>query len=207
MTWKIRDFVRIAVMIGLSVCLVVLAGDAWSQRRGGGMHARPNVSRQGPARNGSFNSNRNQPDTRRDERPVADRSPREDRQDRRDPGPDRMDARRVNKAERGRGADVDQRRSDDRRDDRNEDRPVAPERVEERRENRRDYYDDRRDDRRQFARGVRYSSVWWTSNSCRQTIVVVQDGYSYYQCNGAWFGRTYYGGEVTYTVIDAPQGY
>jgi hypothetical protein len=38
-------------------------------------------------------------------------------------------------------------------------------------------------------------------------VIVVQDGYSYYQCNGAWFGRTYYGGEVTYTVIDAPQGY
>ena len=113
-----------------------------------------------------------------------------------------MDARRMNEAERDRGRDMD-----DRRDDRHEDRPVVPERVEERRENRRDYYDDRRDDRRQFARGARYSSVWWTSNSCRQTIVVVQDGNSYYQCNGEWFGRSYYGGEVTYTVIEAPQGY
>ena len=202
MTCKVRDFVRMAAMIGLSVSLVVLTGDAWAQRRGGGAHARPNVTRQGPARSGSFNSNRNKPDTRRDERPAPDRSPREDRMDRRDPGPDRMDARRTNEAERGRGADVD-----DRRQNRHEDRPVEPARVQERRENRRDYYDDRRDDRRQFARGVRYSSVWWTSNSCRQTIVVVQDGYSYYQCNGAWFGRTYYGGEVTYTVIDAPQGY
>jgi len=33
------------------------------------------------------------------------------------------------------------------------------------------------------------------------------DGYSYYQCDGEWFGRSYYGGEVTYTVIDAPAGY
>jgi hypothetical protein len=49
--------------------------------------------------------------------------------------------------------------------------------------------------------------VWWTSNTCRQTIVVVQDGYSYYQCNGEWFGRSYYGGEVVYTVIEAPVGY
>ena len=54
---------------------------------------------------------------------------------------------------------------------------------------------------------MRYSSVWWTSHSCRLTVVVVHDGYSYYQCNDAWFGRTYYGGEVTYTVIDAPEGY
>jgi hypothetical protein len=201
MTWKVRDFVRIAVMICLSVCLVVSTGDVWAQRRGGGMHARPNVTRQGPARSGSFDSNRNHPDTRRNERP-ADRSPREDRMDRRDPGPDRMDARRMNEAERGRGPDVD-----DRRQDRYEDRPVEPERVQERRETRRDYYDDRRDDRRRFARGARYSSVWWTSNSCRQTVVVVQDGYSYYQCDGEWFGRSYYGGEVTYTVTDAPQGY
>jgi hypothetical protein len=201
MIWKVRDFVRMAAMIGLSVSLVVLTGDAWAQRRGGGAHARPNVTRQGPARSGSFNSNRNRPDTRRDERPAPDRSPREDRMDRRDPGPDRIDTQRVNKAERGRGPDEDDRRKG------RQDRPVEPARVQERRENRRDYYDDRRDDRRQFARGVRYSSVWWTSNSCRQTVIVVQDGYSYYQCNGAWFGRTYYGGEVTYTVIDAPQGY
>jgi hypothetical protein len=118
-----------------------------------------------------------------------------------------MDARRLNDAERGRGRDLDDRRGDQRRDDRYEDRPAVPERVEERRDDRRDYYDDRRDDRRQFARGARYSAVWWTSNSCRQTVVVVQDGYSYYQCNGEWFGRSYYGGEVTYTVIDPPQGY
>jgi hypothetical protein len=107
----------------------------------------------------------------------------------------RLRARRKNEAERGRGPDVDDRRQDD--------RPDVPDRVQERRENRRDYDDDRRDDRRQFARGVRYSSVWWTSNSCRQTVVVVQDGYSYYQCNGAWFGRTYYGGKVTLFAADA----
>ena len=203
MTWKIHDVLRVAVIIGFSVCLIVPAGDAWAQRRGGGggMRARPNVSRQGPARNGSFNSNQNRRDTRDNERPRADRP------DRRDPGPNRADARRLNDAERGRGRDLDDRRGDDRRDDRHEDRPVVPERVEERRDNRRDYYDDRRDDRRQFARGARYSSVWWTSNSCRQTVFVVQDGYSYYQCNGEWFGRSFYGGEVTYPVIDAPQGY
>jgi hypothetical protein len=115
-----------------------------------------------------------------------------------------MDARRVNEGRRGRGREMD-----DRRDDRYEDRPIPPaDRVEERRDDRRDYYDDRRDyydDRRDFARGARYSAVWWTSNSCPQTATVMLDGYTYYQCDDAWFGRTYYGGEVTYTVIDAPQ--
>ncbi len=96
-----------------------------------------------------------------------------------------MDARRANEGERSRAREMDDRRQDTRRDDR------------------RDYYDDRR----RYSRGVRYSASWWTSNSCSQEVVVVLDGYRYYQCNDAWFGRTYYGGEVTYTVIDAPEGY
>jgi hypothetical protein len=110
-----------------------------------------------------------------------------------------MNERRLNDAEPYRGDNLDDRRQYDRQD--------VPDRVEDRRENRQDYYDDRRDDRRRYARGARYSAVWWTSSSCRQTVVVVQDGYSYYQCNGEWFGRSYYGGEVVYTVIDAPEGY
>ncbi len=204
MSRKVHDFLRMVVIIGFSVCLIAVAGDTWAQRRGGGggMRARPNVSRQGPARSGSFDSNRGRGDTRYNERGGADRTPRVDRPDQRDPRRDRMDERRMNDGDRVRGRDLD-----DRRDDRYEDRRDVPDRVEERRENRRDYYDDRQDDRRRYARGARYSAVWWTSNSCRQTIVVVQDGYSYYQCDGEWFGRSYYGGEVTYTVIDAPEGY
>jgi hypothetical protein len=54
---------------------------------------------------------------------------------------------------------------------------------------------------------MRYSATWWAANSCSQVVVVELDGYSYYECNNAWFGRTYYGGEVTYTVIDAPREY
>jgi hypothetical protein len=122
-----------------------------------------------------------------------------------------MDARDLDRADRGRSREVDERRQDARREVRDENGPDSPDdradRAEQRRDNRRDYYDDRRDDRLDFARGVRYSSVWWTSNSCSQTAIVVVDGYTYYQCSGAWFGRTYYGGEVTYTVIDAPAGY
>lgn len=209
MIWKIHVFLRVALIIGLSVGLIALAGDSWAQRRGGGggMRARPNISRQGPARNGSFSSNRDRGGARYNQPPAADRSPRVDRPDRREPRPDGMDSRRLNDRERGRDRFMDDGGRDDRRDDRYEDDRDVPDRVEDRRDDRRDYYDDRRDDRRRYARGARYSAVWWTSNSCRQTIVVVQDGYSYYQCDGEWFGRSYYGGEVTYTVIDAPEGY
>ena len=203
---NVPDFLRLAVIVGLSVCLVALAADAWAQRRGGGARPRPNVSRQGPAANGSFHSTRHHGGERRDDRPAAERSARADASARREARPERMDARRVNEGGRGRGREMD-----DRRDDRYEDRPIPPaDRVEERRDDRRDYYDDRRDyydDRRDFARGARYSTVWWTSNSCPQTATVMLDGYTYYQCDDAWFGRTYYGGEVTYTVIDAPEGY
>ena len=90
---------------------------------------------------------------------------------------------------------------DDRYEDRREaqiPRPVARER----REDRRDYYDDRRD----FARGATYTAVWW-GQSCSNATVVVVDRYTYYECDGAWFSRTYYGGEVIYTVTDAPPGY
>jgi hypothetical protein len=37
--------------------------------------------------------------------------------------------------------------------------------------------------------------------------VVDVDGYTYYECDDVWFSRTYYGGEVIYTVTDAPPGY
>jgi len=127
---------------------------------------------------------------------------------------ERDGARRVDRERDGRRRDDrrDDRRdyNDDRRDDRrdyNDDRrDDRRDYYDDRRDDRRDYYDDRRDDHR-YARGARYSSSWWISNSCSRTVVVVLDGYSYYQCNDSWFGRTYYGGEVTYTVVDAPEGY
>ena len=193
---NVPDFLRLAVLVGLSVYLVILAEDAWARGRGGGARPRPNISRAGPARSGSFDSTRARGSARRDARPT-----RADPSVRREPRPERMDARRANEGERSRPREMD---------DRHEDRPNSPaDRVEERRDDRRDYYDDRRDyyEDRRYARGVRYSASWWTSNSCSEAVVVVLDGYSYYQCNDAWFGRTYYGGEVTYTVIDAPEGY
>lgn len=214
MIWRVPAFYRLTLILGISVLLVAMAEDAWARGPHGGARPRPNVSRQGPARSGSFHSSRGpsreRGDTRRNERPGPDRSAR------RDPGPDRLDARRSNERERGPDRDRDRRDRRDRRDDYREgnrdgdydrdDRDVDRRRgpvARERRDDRRDYYDDRRD----FARGARYSAVWWSSNSCSDAVVVHVDGYTYYQCDNEWFGRSYYGGEVVYTVTDAPSGY
>lgn len=53
---------------------------------------------------------------------------------------------------------------------------------------------------------MRYSASWWTQSCSRATIVIV-DGYTYYHCDNFWFSRTYYGGDVVYTVTDTPAGY
>ena len=115
-----------------------------------------------------------------------------------------IEDRRQAVREEARQTDRYEDRYEDRRDD--DDRrydDVDWDRVEDRRDDRRDYYHDRDD----FERGATYTAIWWTSHSCVSTEVVEVDGYTYYQCNGAWFSRTYYGGEVTYTVTDAPRGY
>ena len=54
MTGNIRGILRLTVIFGLSVYLISLAGEAWATGPGGGGRAQPNVSRQGPARSGSF---------------------------------------------------------------------------------------------------------------------------------------------------------
>jgi hypothetical protein len=210
MIWSVSAFLRLTLIFGISVLLVTMAEDAWARGPGGGMRARPNVSRQGPARSGSFHSTQERGNAPRDERPGPDRSAK------RDPGPDRRDARRANESERGpdRTRDLDRldRRDDDRQEyrddgnDRDDDRrgtPASRPVARERRDDRRDYYDDRRD----FGRGARYNAAWWSSNSCSDAEVVHVDAYTYYRCEDAWFGRSYYGGEVVYTVIDAPEGY
>ena len=57
-------FLRIGAILGLCVYLVMPAGDAWARGRRGGVRARPNVSREGPARGGSFG---------REQRPARER--------------------------------------------------------------------------------------------------------------------------------------
>jgi hypothetical protein len=211
MNWKIRQLIRIAVIGVLSLWVFVLAQESWAQRRGGGgVRPRPNVSREGPARSGSFDSNQDRVSAPHQVHPAREPSPRAEPRERRESRPVRREARRDLDP----GRERDDRRSINHLNDR-DDRPHDPgdrahdrrdDRRDEDRDDRRDYYDDRRDHRRAHARGARYSTVWWTSNSCVTTLVVEVDGYSYYQCDGAWFGRSYYGGEVVYTVVDAPRG-
>ena len=176
MIGRTRSFLQMAVICGLSVLLMALAQDAFARGPGGGARPRAHVSRDGPARSGSFRD-----------------------------APARERARPQHQAERQQRRPPDDRPQAARPDDRPVDRPVSPERrpvARERRENRRDYYDDRR----HFARGMRYSASWW-GRSCSRATIIVSDGYTYYRCDDTWFGRTYYGGEVIYTVIDAPPGY
>lgn len=202
--------IRFLLIVGFSTSLLALSNDAYAQRRGA-PSPRPQhqVSREGPARNGSFHSNQEPAGTRREAHP--ERNPRQDRSDRpyMPQGDQLRERERAQQSDRLRGQERQGNEvyREDLRDERRED---PPRRDDGDGDERRDYYDDRREDSiddRRFERGVRYSSVWWTSNSCSNSDVVVVDEYSYYRCEDTWFGRTYYGGEVTYTVVDTPHGY
>jgi len=202
---KAHRFLRIGAILALCVHLVMPAGDAWARGRGGAGRARHNVSRAGPAGGGSFRREHRPARERGDERRAPDRSLRSNPSDR--PERERRDAPRATERERRRSYDDDRRRDDRPRDDRQDRRDDY--RDDDREPPGQDYREDRRDrysDRRAFARGTTYSAVWYSSQSCSDDAVVV-DGYSYYSCSGSWFGRTYYGGEVIYTVVDAPPGY
>ena len=203
MTGNARGILRLTVIFGLSFYLISLSGEAWARGPGGSGRARPNVSRQGPAGSGSFQPTRES--TRRSERPAPKQRDRTAPSDRQDVSRDQTDARRVNQRERDPDREVEDRRNE-RRDD-------GRDYYDDRRDDRRDYYDDRRDDRRDYyeirrhyVRGARYSASWWT-RSCSRATIVVADGYTYYRCDDYWFSRTYYGGDVIYTVTDAPPGY
>jgi hypothetical protein len=70
--------------------------------------------------------------------------------------------------------------------------------------------DDRRDHARRrhraWRRGTELIYVEWEDYGCGDTVVE-DDGDELYECDGAWFIQTYYGGEVVYTVTDPPRGY
>lgn len=190
---------RLPIIFAVVLVLGMSSADAWARGRGGRGGARPtaHVSRSGPARDGSYGHNRSATQFRRDTGQVRDAGDRRTQQraaaEPRNTGHSEVDRNRASDSNFGR----EQTRSNarDRQDDRRD-------RYEDRQDYRRNYYEDRR----QFARGVRYSASWW-GRSCTTTTIVVSGSYTYYKCENAWFSRTYYSGELVYTVVDAPPGY
>jgi hypothetical protein len=199
-----RATLRACFVLAMLLPLVGLsASDAEAQRRG-----RPQINRSGPASHGSFGRGS---DTHRQSQRARDPGPDRDRERGPDPGPDRFrdrgpdpgpDRFREREAGRQRYPDADRDPDPDRRPD--------PDRVrDERRDRRDDYRDDRRDRARRhraWRHGTQLTYVEWTDYDCSNEEVV-DGGASLFECDGVWFVRTYYGGEVVYTVTDPPSGY
>jgi hypothetical protein len=190
---------HLPIIFAVILVLGMSSAEAWARGRGGRGGARPraNVSRTGPARHGSYGHNRSATQPQRDTRQARDF---EDRR------PQQQAATEPTKTRR---SEVDRKRASDS----NFGREQTRENARDRQDDRRDRYDDRRDyrrnyyeDRARYYRGARYSAVWW-GQSCTTTTIVVSGNYTYYKCENAWFSRTYYSGELVYTVVDAPAGY
>jgi hypothetical protein len=190
---------NLPILFAVMLVLGMSSADAWARGRGGRGGARPraNVSRTGPARHGSYGHDRSATESRRDTPRAQEADERQARQ----PAAAEPTRTRRSEVDRNRASDSDFGREQTRENarDRQDDRR---DRYEDRQDYRRNYYEDRR----QFARGVRYSASWWGS-SCTTATIVVNGSYTYYKCENAWFSRTYYGGELVYTVVDAPSGY
>ena len=174
-------------------------GGGGFSRGGGSSHgverARPNINRSGPSRSGTFGREGSiRPSTGDFERArTRDRPPVENRRDRIG---DRSDNRSGDRSgDRGNLSNEQKETVDDRRNDRRE-------RVDDRRYTNDEYYEDRYD----YAVGVAVSSSHFHSQTCTVTTVAVQ-GTTYYQCSNTWYNRTYTGGSVTYTVVNAPAGH
>ncbi len=181
--------VMLFALFGLS------AGDASARGRG-----RPHINRSGPASQGSFSRT---PNTYR--RPPVAPDPRPPRAP--DPGPDRPHQRGPDP-----GFDPGPDPGFDPGPDPGFDPGpgpgdnVAPDRVREERIDRRDDRHDRARRRRAWRHGTQLSYVEWNDYDCGNHEVVA-DGDNLFECEGTWFIQTYYGGEVVYTVTDAPSEY
>ncbi len=54
--------------------------------------------------------------------------------------------------------------------------------------------------------GVRLSVGSYNALTCRRTIII-HGGITYYGCGTVWYHQVYYGGQVTYIVVETPPGY
>ncbi len=57
-----------------------------------------------------------------------------------------------------------------------------------------------------YAIGTAISASAFYALPCTATTVVV-GGVSYYQCGTTWYSQAYSGGDVTYVVVNPPEGY
>jgi hypothetical protein len=60
--------------------------------------------------------------------------------------------------------------------------------------------------RRNIRIGTRLTIGSYNALTCRRTIIV-HGGITYYGCGTVWYNQVYYGGQVTYIVVESPPGY
>ena len=60
--------------------------------------------------------------------------------------------------------------------------------------------------RRSVRVGTRLTVGSYNALTCRRTIII-HSGITYYGCGTVWYHQVYYGGEVTFIVVEAPPGY
>jgi len=54
--------------------------------------------------------------------------------------------------------------------------------------------------------GTRLSVRSYNALTCHRTFIV-HGGITYYHCGTVWYNQFYYGGQVTYIVVETPPGY
>lgn len=194
-----RKSVRFALFAAL-ICptVTVLLVSTESLARGKAGRGRQQITRSGPASHGSYGRtqrSRGNDDPRRKPPQPGDRVPGPRAQADRVPGPRAREVvnttdhrNRVTDRQRDDYQDRDRDQIWDRDDFRDPDPYVVARRH------------------RVWHRGVQITYVEYNDYGCGDVAVVVDDD-KYYRCEGTWFVRTYYGGELVYTATDPPSGY
>ena len=197
-----------------------------AHRSGGGHHRSANVSRQGPSRSGSLNSNRSRSSSRSR---SANRSTNRSGQGNRQANAQNRQGNRQDNAQNRQGNRENNRGDrEDNRQDWQDERRDYQEGV---RDERRDYAEDVRSERREYAEHAEWNNgiVEWDEGTewgalvaagvfvtgtaiavssfnnapCTMTSTVI-NGQTYYQCDNYWYQEAYQGGEVVYVVVNPP---
>jgi len=201
-----RKSVRFALFAAL-ICptVTVLLATTESLAGGKGGRGRQQITRSGPASHGSYGRtqrSRGNDDQRRKPPQPGDRVP----------GPRAREVVNYTTRNTNRNTNPQNQAFDRQRDDRDRSSERDDYRDRDRDQVRdQDDYRDREPHvvarrHRIWHRGDELTYVEYGNYGCGDVAVVVDDD-KYYRCEGTWFVRTYYGGEVTYTATDPPSGY